>query len=95
MGLERLVSAKNETGVRYHIVRGALDTASGFLLGISQEASLVRKLEELGIGRPSTYAPTISTIQARGYILKGENEGIERNYKKINLQQGKISSSWV
>ena len=57
------------------------------------EASLVRKLEELGIGRPSTYAPTISTIQARGYILKGENEGIERNYKKIKLQQEKISSS--
>ncbi|MFL2604399.1 MAG: type I DNA topoisomerase [Flavobacteriaceae bacterium] len=57
------------------------------------EASLVRKLEELGIGRPSTYAPTISTIQARGYILKGENEGIERNYKKIKLQQEKISST--
>ena len=57
------------------------------------EASLVRKLEELGIGRPSTYAPTISTIQARGYVLKGENEGIERNYKKIKLQQGKVSST--
>ena len=57
------------------------------------EASLVRKLEELGIGRPSTYAPTISTIQARGYILKGENEGIERNYKKIKLEQEKISST--
>jgi len=57
------------------------------------EASLVRKLEELGIGRPSTYAPTISTIQARGYVLKGENEGVERNFKKIKLQQEKISSS--
>ena len=57
------------------------------------EASLVRKLEELGIGRPSTYAPTISTIQARGYVLKGENEGIERNYKKIKLQEEKIISS--
>ena len=57
------------------------------------EASLVRKLEELGIGRPSTYAPTISTIQARGYILRGENEGIERNYKKIKLEQEKISST--
>ena len=57
------------------------------------EASLVRKLEELGIGRPSTYAPTISTIQARGYVLKGENEGIERNYKKIKLQQGEVSST--
>ena len=57
------------------------------------EASLVRKLEELGIGRPSTYAPTISTIQVRGYILKGENEGVERNYKKIKLEHEKISST--
>ncbi len=57
------------------------------------EASLVRKLEELGIGRPSTYAPTISTIQGRGYILKGENEGVERKYKKIKLQEHKIISS--
>ena len=56
------------------------------------EASLVRKLEELGIGRPSTYAPTISTIQARGYILKGENDGVERKYKKLKLQQENITS---
>ena len=57
------------------------------------EASLVKKLEELGIGRPSTYAPTITTIQARGYVLKGESEGIERNYKKVKLLKEKISSS--
>ena len=57
------------------------------------EASLVRKLEELGIGRPSTYAPTITTIQARGYVLKGESEGNERNYKKVKLLKEKISSS--
>jgi len=53
------------------------------------EASLVKKLEELGIGRPATYATTISTIQNRGYIAKGENEGIERefNFLEFNLNE--------
>ncbi|WP_046742933.1 type I DNA topoisomerase [Kordia zhangzhouensis] len=54
------------------------------------EASLVKQLEELGIGRPSTYAPTISTIQNRGYIEKGTIEGIERNYQQLTLQNDKI-----
>jgi DNA topoisomerase-1 len=54
------------------------------------EASLVKQLEELGIGRPSTYAPTISTIQNRGYVEKGMVDGVERNYEQLTLQGDKI-----
>ena len=54
------------------------------------EASLVKQLEELGIGRPSTYAPTISTIQNRNYIEKGTNEGDVRKYKQLTLQDNSI-----
>lgn len=54
------------------------------------EASLVKKLEELGIGRPSTYAPTISTIQNRNYIEKGSNEGVERAYTQLVLESGTV-----
>ena len=57
------------------------------------EASLVKKLEELGIGRPATYATTISTIQNRGYVSKGDNEGQERAYKSIELRNGDIIES--
>jgi DNA topoisomerase-1 len=56
------------------------------------EASLVKQLEELGIGRPSTFAPTISTVQKRGYVAKGENEGLERAYHQLILANGTVKS---
>jgi DNA topoisomerase I len=54
------------------------------------EASLVKKLEEMGIGRPSTYAPTITTIQKRGYVVKEIREGVERKYNVFTLKDNKI-----
>ena len=57
------------------------------------EASLVKKLEELGIGRPSTYAPTITTITQRGYISKEDRDGTIREYTQLQLKEGKISKS--
>ena len=54
------------------------------------EASLVKKLEELGIGRPSTFAPTISTVQNRGYVEKKDKDGIKRLYQVLVLKNNEI-----
>ncbi len=59
------------------------------------EGSLVKKLEELGIGRPSTYASIMTAIQARGYVVKGESEGEEREVVEIVAEKGKISSTKI
>ncbi len=57
------------------------------------EASLVKRLEELGIGRPSTYAPTITTIQNRNYVVKEDRQGIEREFSVLQLKKDKISET--
>ncbi len=57
------------------------------------EASLVKRLEELGIGRPSTYAPTISTVQRRGYVEKGTVEGVERKYTQLKLENDTVDAN--
>lgn len=59
------------------------------------EAQLVKRLEELGIGRPSTYAPTISTIITRGYVIKENREGQKRGYEQIKFEKGGITSKML
>lgn len=75
------------------LMRLAIVSTERFSQGPSRytEASLVHKLEELGIGRPSTYAPTITTIQQREYVLKGERKGEERIYAVDSLKGGKLT----
>ena len=74
LGLKRMISTQRFTRPPYRY----------------SEASLVKKMEELGIGRPSTYAPTISTIQNRKYIDKGASEGLSRSYEQFTLEENTI-----
>jgi DNA topoisomerase-1 len=57
------------------------------------EATLVKKLEEMGIGRPSTYASTINTVQTRGYVERGDLEGVEKDIQKLRLEQGSVTQT--
>jgi DNA topoisomerase-1 len=89
---------EEKAGILPNIVKGetvdalSIESTQGFTRPPSRytEAALVKKLEELGIGRPSTYAPTISTIQNRKYIEKSNIEGVERKYKKLILKNDVI-----
>ena len=91
----------NQSGILPAVKKG--DTLNADEIKITQrfsrppsryvEASLVKKLESLGIGRPSTYAPTITTIQKRGYVEKPEKEGEERAYSQWTLSNGKIDKN--
>ena len=76
------------------LIRTSISSTERFTVGPLRytEASLVHKLEELGIGRPSTYAPTISTIQQREYVQKGDKKGVERPYIIDTLKGQKITT---
>lgn len=82
-----------ETGMEIDLIELAATERFSRAAPRYTEASLVKKLEELGIGRPSTYAPTISTIQQRGYVERKDKEGKERAYNKLSLKDNKIDTS--
>lgn len=79
-----------EVGEKVNLDGAEAHLSYGKKPGRFTEASLIKRLEELGIGRPSTYAPTLSTIQARGYIEKADKEGTPTELKFLKLNKGKV-----
>lgn len=87
------ISSIPDLSVGHQMLRKEIAATERFTMKPARytEASLVKKLEELGIGRPSTYAPTITTIMKRGYVIKGDRQGVERSFRELKLSGDNIS----
>jgi DNA topoisomerase-1 len=94
-GAEKGVLPKLEVGENLNLVEGIASEQFSRYPARYTEASLVKKMEELGIGRPSTYAATITTVQKRGYVEKENREGVDRVSQTIELKYGQLESKEV
>ena len=94
-GADKGVLPKLEVGENLNLVEGIASEQFSRYPARYTEASLVKKMEELGIGRPSTYAPTITTVQRRGYVEKENRDGFDRVSQTIELKNGLLESKEV